>query len=107
VVYGQPYIVILQGETVFYSYRQSPRYIVVIEGPAIARVYSLGCERRANLLVGLARIFVYYIRYINVCAGFFRLIESSAQTTKVAHVQRDIRPRYTVIPEAISHVMKA
>jgi hypothetical protein len=37
----------------------------------LQRCYPLGRERRANLLVGLARIFVYYIRYINVCAGFF------------------------------------
>jgi hypothetical protein len=33
-------------------------------------LYHLGRERRVNLLVGLARIFVYYIRYINVCADF-------------------------------------
>jgi len=42
-----------------------------------------------NLLVGRARIFVYYIRYTNVRAGIFGPIEPSAQTTRVAHVQRD------------------
>ena len=34
-----------------------------------ATYYPLARERRVNLLVGLARIFVYYIRYINVSAG--------------------------------------
>jgi hypothetical protein len=42
-----------------------------------------------NLLVGRARIFVYYIRYKNVRAGTFGPIEPSAQITRVAHVQRD------------------
>jgi hypothetical protein len=40
-------------------------------GPRNGAKYPLGRERRPNLLVGLARIFVYYIGYINVCAGFF------------------------------------
>jgi hypothetical protein len=51
--------------------------------------YPLGREHLVNLQVVRARIFVYYIRYTNVRASIFGPIEPSAQTTRVAHVQRD------------------
>jgi hypothetical protein len=51
--------------------------------------YPLGREHLVNLLVGRARIFVYYIGHTNVRAGVFGPVGFSAQTTRVAHVQRD------------------
>ena len=51
--------------------------------------YPLGREHKVNLLLGRARIFVYYIKYINVCAAIFWPIESSAQITRIVPGQGD------------------
>jgi hypothetical protein len=58
------------------------RLVLILELSPLPLCYPLGREHLVNLLVGRARIFVYYIRYTNVRASIFGPIEPSAQNNK-------------------------